>query len=701
MAHRLDPLLRPRSIAVVGATPRPNAVGSRTVLNLLQGGFDGSLYAVNPRYEDVCGVRCYPSLSALPERVEHVVFTVGDERIEAALEDAIAHGARAATIMSSLVLEEDRDPPLRERIRARVRAAGLVLCGGNGMGFYNFHDGVWVCGFQTRAHVRGGNVALLSQSGSGMCGIIDVEERIDFNFAVSSGQELSVTLDQYLGYALELPGTRAVGLFVETLRDPPAFVAALAKARERGIPIVAIKVGRTALAAKLAVSHSGALTGNDSAFDALCERYGVQRVGDMDELTTALIMFAQPYPTGEGGLVSIHDSGGERQLAIDLADEMGVPFTQLAPASVRALEGTLDPGLPAVNPLDAWSAGGPDAHLKMQSCMATLMSDPQAAFGAVIHDRVAGGGIYAGYVDYLRAGNEASGKPAFLVSNRQGTGADPAVIEVTRAGFPVIDGVRPFLKGAKCMLDHRDHLRRPEMRPPQAPAGARERWLGRLADGRVLDEVEASALLADFGLPMNACERVTSAAAACAAARRLGMPVVLKSVAPGVHHRSDVGGVLLDLDDECGVTAAYEELSRRLGSQVLVAPMLAQRGVEMLLGLVHDEQLGPLVVLGFGGIHAEVLRDVRCVLPPFDGTAARRIVDGLWLRPLLDQRRGGAPVDVDAYCTAAARLSALAVALGEEIEEIDINPIIVHPQGCTGVDALLRLRAATARRKTG
>jgi hypothetical protein len=162
-----------------------------------------------------------------------------------------------------------------------------------------------------------------------------------------------------------------------------------------------------------------------------------------------------------------------------------------------------------------------------------------------------------------------------------------------------------------------------------------------------------------------------------------------------------VGGVLLDLDDECGVTAAYEELSRRLGSQVLVAPMLAQRGVEMLLGLVHDEQLGPLVVLGFGGIHAEVLRDVRCVLPPFDGTAARRIVDGLWLRPLLDQRRGGAPVDVDAYCTAAARLSALAVALGEEIEEIDINPIIVHPQGCTGVDALLRLRAATARRKTG
>jgi acyl-CoA synthetase (NDP forming) len=175
--------------------------------------------------------------------------------------------------MSSLVLDEDHDPPLLERIRARVRAAGLVLCGGNGMGFYNFHDGVWVCGFQTRAHVRGGNVALLSQSGSGMCGIVDIEERIDFNLAVSSGQELAVTLDEYLDFALELPGTRAVGLFVETLRDPAAFTAALAKARARRIPIVAVKVGRTALAAKLAASHRRA-HGQRPAFDAICERYG-------------------------------------------------------------------------------------------------------------------------------------------------------------------------------------------------------------------------------------------------------------------------------------------------------------------------------------------------------------------------------------------------------------------------------------------
>ncbi len=222
-----------------------------------------------------------------------------------------------------------------------------------------------------------------------MCGIVDVEERIDFNLAVSSGQELSVTLDQYLDYALELPGTRAVGLFVETLRDPPALHRPRSRRRARG----ASRSSPSRSGARRSPPGSPSRTPARSpattpAFDALCERYGVQRVGDMDELATALIMFAQPHPIGDGGLVSIHDSGGERQLAIDVADEMGVPFTQLAPASVRALEGTLDPGLPAVNPLDAWSAGGPDAHLKMQACMATLMSDPQAAFGAVIHDRV-------------------------------------------------------------------------------------------------------------------------------------------------------------------------------------------------------------------------------------------------------------------------------------------------------------------------
>ncbi|MGH8135754.1 MAG: CoA-binding protein, partial [Steroidobacteraceae bacterium] len=316
--------MRPRSIAVLGATERTGTVGRHTVENLLKGGYEGRLHAVNPGYESVCGVPCYPSLAALPEPVEHVIFAVGDARVEAALDDVIAHGARAATLMSSLVLADDREPVLRDRVLAKIRAAGLLVCGANGMGFYNFSDGIWGCGFRTRMHIRGGNVAYISHSGSGMCGIVDSEERIDFNLVVSTGQELNVAMDEYLDFALELPGTRAVGLFMETARNPEGLVRAFAKARDRHIPIVALKVGRTELAAKLTVSHSGAIAGEDGVYQAVFDRYGVQRVDDMDELATTLILFAQPHRVAAGGLVSIHDSGGERQLLIDLAHEAQV-----------------------------------------------------------------------------------------------------------------------------------------------------------------------------------------------------------------------------------------------------------------------------------------------------------------------------------------------------------------------------------------
>ena len=313
MAHRLDPLIRPDSIAVLGATERAGSVGRQTMENLLRGAYSGRLFAVNPGYETVCGVPCYPALNALPEQAELVIFAVSDARVEAALDDVIAQGARAAIIMSSLVLAEDTEPQLRERVAKKIESAGLLVCGANGMGIYNFRDGVWAFGFDTREHRHDGTVTLISHSGSGLSGILDVDERIDFNLAVSTGQELCVSMDEYLDYALDQPETRVVGLFMETVRNPEGMRAALEKANRRGIPVVALKVGRTELSGRLAVSHSGAMAGRDVAFEALFDRYGVQRVDDMDELATALIMFAQPHSVADGGLVAIHDSGGERQ----------------------------------------------------------------------------------------------------------------------------------------------------------------------------------------------------------------------------------------------------------------------------------------------------------------------------------------------------------------------------------------------------
>ncbi len=692
MPHRLDPLLRPRSIAVVGATVRKGSVGSRVIQNLLEGKYRGQLFAVNPHYEDVHGALCFASLGDLPTTVDHVIFAIGDARIETAIDEAIAHGARAATIVSALVLAEDSDPPLKERVRAKISKAGLLVCGGNAMGFYNFHDGIWACGFDTREHSRGGNVALISHSGSGMAGIVDVDERIRFNLAVSTGQELIVTMDEYLDFALELPETRVVGLFMETARNPKGLIAAFEKANAKKIPIVAIKVGKTELSARLTVSHSGAIAGTDSSFEALFDRYGVQRVDDMDELATSLIMFAQPHPVGPGGLVSLHDSGGERQLTIDLADDIGVPFAKLAPETVARLEEMLDPDLPAVNPLDAWNVGGPDSDDIMKGCMAALMADPAAAIGAVIQDRAPFSGIYPHYADYLRNGHAASGKPVFLLANRQGTGADDFVLALTEEGFPVLDGLTTFLKGVRTLFRYRDFCLRPPIVPPVAPSAAIDKWRDRLADSGELGEVEAAQLLADFGIPANPGRVVANQIQALQAAADIGFPVVLKTAEPAIAHKTDVQGVVLNLGSEAEVAAAYKDLATRLGARALIAPMIAAPGVEMILGLVNDRQFGPVILLGIGGFYAETARDVRFALPPFDAATAGRLVDQLRSRSLLDGAHGLPAVDVAAYCEAAARFSVLAVALADSIEEIDINPVIVSADGCVAVDNLVVAR---------
>ena len=700
MPHRLDPLLRPRSIAVLGATEREGTVGRNALENLLKGGFEGRLFAVNPGRESVLGVPCFPSLAALPEPVEHVIFAVADTRVETALDDVIAHGARAATLMSSLMLANDSEPPLRDRVLAKIRAAGLLVCGANGMGFYNFAEGIWACGFRTRMHARGGNVAYISHSGSGMCGIVDSEERIDFNLVVSTGQELVVAMDEYLDFALDMPATRVVGLFMETARNPEALLRAFAKARDRGIPIVALKVGRTELSARLTVSHSGAIAGEDGVYDAVFDRYGVQRVADMDELATTLILFAQPHPVSAGGLVSLHDSGGERQLLIDLAEDVGVPLARLSTATTAKLETLLDPGLPAVNPLDAWSTGGPDSHAGMERCFMALMSDPQAALGAVIHDRVAGGGIHREYLDYLRTGHGVSGKAAFLVANRQGTGADPLVVEATREGFPVLDGLQSFLRGTRHLFDYRDFLARERASPVRLPAAALAAWRTRLANSTRIGENEAMQLLSDIGLPANPGRVVKSDVEARAAAREIGFPVVLKSAVPGVDHKSDREGVKLDIRDEAALAVAYGDLAARIGAEVLVAPMVAVGGVEMMLGMFHDEQFGPVVLLGAGGLHVEALADVVYALPPFDATEAQRLLDRLALAPVLRSRRHHRPPAAGAYCEAAARFSALIADLGGQIREIDLNPVIVHPEGCAIVDVLVVPRPAHNQQQT-
>jgi acyl-CoA synthetase (NDP forming) len=698
-AHRLQPLVAPASVAVVGATPRVGAVGNEVLVNLQRGQYPGALYAVNPGHESILGIDCYPDLAALPEVPQHVIFALGDRQIEAALDDAIALGVPAATIYSALLLE--KGDGLRERVADKLRAAGMLLAGGNGMGIYNFRERFWACGFDTRAHPQPGNVVLLSQSGSGMSGILDCEERLDFLFAASTGQELLVGVEDYLDYVLDLPETGVVGLFLETSRQPDKLTAAFQKAADKRIPIVALKVGRTELSARMAVSHSGALAGSDASYQAIFDRYGVQRVADMDELATALILFSRlslpetDHP--EPGLVCLHDSGGERQLMIDLAEAAGVPFATLGEATVAQLESRLDPGLPAVNPLDGWGAGGADADDIMTGCLSAMLAEESAALGAVVHDRGPAGAIYPGYLDYLEAAHAATGKPVCLVASRQGTGADPLVVDATRRGFPVLDGVSQFLAGVRCLLGYRSFQQRPPVSMPAlspAVAGNLRAQMNEAALSGSLGEHLSSALLSECGLTMNTGMLVDNAEQVAAVAEQLHYPVVLKTAA--ADHKTDVNGVLLSIDSAAALEAAYADLSARLGPQAYISPMIDAPGVEMILGARRDPQFGPMVVLGFGGVHAETLQEFAVLAAPFDTASAERALAGLKLAPLLQGVRGAEPVDVHAFCEMAARLSAMVVALADRVLEVDINPVKLGPWGVLGLDALVVLNEAPA-----
>ena len=688
-AHPLDPLLRPASVAVVGASARADSMGWWALENLTRGGYAGAVYPVNPGEQVLADRRCYARLADLPERPDLVIFAVGDRHVEAVLDEAIALGVPAAVIMSALVLDDDAEPPLRERVASRVRESGLLLCGANGMGFYNVRDRAWACGFDSTRHEPPGSIALISQSGAGMSGLIDSEARLDINFAVSTGLELGVTMEDYLDFALELPETRAVGLFVETSRKPAAFRAALAKSEARQVPVVALKVGRTARAAQLAVSHSGALAGDHATWQALFDRYGVHAVRDMDELATLLILFARLHPVPDGGLVSLHDSGGEGQLMVDLADEAGVPLAELSAATVTRLREVIEPELSPVNPLDGWSRGGPDAGRRMREAFAILCADPGAALGVVQHDRAPGGTIYASYIGYLEAAQAASGKPVALVAARQGTGPDDIAVAATRRGLPVLDGVPGFLRGVRALFDARERAARqdPQSPPPRAPAalaGLRES-LG--AAGR-LDEHEALAALESLGMPVAPARLVEREDELAGVARELGFPLVAKTAMPGIAHKTERGGVYLDLCDETALAAAYRALAADCGPRVRLAQMVPT-GVDLLLGAKHDPQFGPVVLIGSGGIHAELLADVVCALPPFPAAWARRCVDRLKLRPLLDGARGAPPADVAAFCETAALFSAIVHGLGDALAEADINPVIVGQAGCVAVDALL------------
>ncbi|QKC87850.1 CoA-binding protein [Mesorhizobium sp. NZP2234] len=690
--HRLDPLLRPASIAFVGASVRPNTPGNTMVRAAAMDGYSGRLYAINPKYDVVEGVPCFPDLASLPERVDHVVLGVANDYLEDNLLAAARHGARAVTIFASCDLTGAANDPLADRLTEIAREAGIVICGGNGMGFCNPGIGLRVSGFASSLAMKPGGVALITQSGSAFSALAYNDQRLKFQLCVSSGRELTTTTSDYVDWALDQPDTSVIGLFLETARRPDDFARCLEKADRLGIPVVVLKVGRTELSAGFAASHSGAIAGDNAAYEALFDKWGVFSVETLDQLAANLALFSAGRPAASGGLASLHDSGGEREMVADLAAKAGVPFAAISERTKEGLRLHLDSGLQPANPLDVWGSGL-DFETHVEACMDAMLADPDTAIGVLFQDIRDGSYVAEGFTRAVIRSHAKTGKPVAVVSNYATVNHRALALSTTEAGVPVIDGTDEGLQAIRNLLAFRDRRAATHTHPDAVPREVRERWRRRLGQEKPFGESEALALLADYGIATPRAIAAATPEDVVAAARKIGFPIALKTAAPGIQHKSDVGGVRLGLADEPALTVAYADMAARLGPQVLVAEM-APKGVEIAFGLIRDQQFGPYLIIASGGIWIEVLRDRAVALPPLSLEQAQALVGRLKTSPLLDGGRGRPAADRAALHAALARFSMLAADLGDLIDEMDVNPLLVSDHGCMAVDALLLGRNA-------
>jgi acyl-CoA synthetase (NDP forming) len=719
-------MLEARSVALVGASMRAASFGSRMLEEVSKSSARPRIYPVNPRYDELAGARCYPSLADLAEAPELALLAVPDSALEQQLSLAAKTGCRSAVIFGNA--HEDQAPNgsggraiegespvgaaahagrprLRDRLAAIARDAGMALCGAGCMGFANIRHGLRALGYTEPDPLPAGPVALVTHSGSVFSAMLRARRGFGFTLAVSSGQELVTTAPAYLDYALAHPGTRVIGLVLEAIRDGAALREVLGSAAEADIPVVLLTAGSSDGGRAMVAAHSGALAGSDGGWEALARAYGVHRVSDLAEFTDTLELFsvgrrvpARRYQDAaaatRAGIATVHDSGLERAHVVDVAEAVGVPFAEIGQTTRDRLARLLDPGLVPANPLDVWGTGA-DTRDLFGGALLALADDPAVDAIALAVDLVH---EYDGDDSYPLALSDVAArtaKPLAVLSNLPSAIDSDLAHQLRGQGIPVLEGTRSGLLALRHVLDHARPQHQLGAHDVRVKRDRQARGVALLASGQPTG-AELLNFLAEYGIAVARSLAAENLSAALAAADQIGYPVVLKTAEPAIQHKSDVGGVLLGIRDAPELAAAYADLTVRLGPRVLVCQTV-RPGVELALGIVREPELGPLVVVGAGGALVELLADRAVALPPVSAAHAAELVDGLRVARLLAGVRGAQPADLDAVIRAVCGLSELAIELGDQLDALDINPLICGPASAVAVDALLIPRACVPR----
>lgn len=672
-------MLGARSIAVVGASPRADSFGARMVFESERG--SARVHLVNPRYDHIGERICLPSLDALDESPDLVLLGVPDSAVAEQLSAAAGIGARSAVLFGSA-----HSPGLRATIAAISHEAGMAVCGAGCMGFVNNALGVRALGYLEPDPIPAGGISLVTHSGSAFSTLLRSRRGFGFRLAVSSGQELVTDTADYVEYALDDPETRLLALLLETPRSTSRLRTAVLRAAEQHVPVVILTVGASPRGRAMVAAHSGALAGDDAGWGAFCAATGCVRVRDLAELTDTLELFAAGKRARRPGIATVHDSGAERALCVDIAHDLGVEFADLTEDTLSALGDLLDDGLPAANPLDVWGTGA-DTQALFGACLRMVTEDPNVGVTALAVDLVTEFDGDTTYPDAILATAENTDAPLAMLASVP-SAIDPMTAERLRSnGIPVLEATRSGLAAMGHLaawplpIDAQEH--------PMDP-GRRERWRAAAAGGTALS---AFALLADYGLPVVASRTAGCHDDVLAAAEQIGYPVALKTLAAA--HKSDVGGVALGLTDAGALAAAYHEMSTRLGPAVSVDAMAAggPGAVEISVGFVADPTFGPLVVVAAGGTQVELLADRAVACAPVSRSRASQLLQSLRISPLLSGWRGAPAVATDALAEVIVGFSCLASELGDVLAAVEANPVIASPEGVVAVDALVVARS--------
>jgi acetate---CoA ligase (ADP-forming) len=717
----LRPLFAPRSIAVVGASIR-GGIAATVANNLKVMGSATRCHFINPRYDELYGAPCYPSIEALPERPDTVLVAVNPLRAAAVMEDAARAGVPSVIIPGGGVVEGGEAAAQMQRdVAAIAKREGIALLGPNCMGMFDLTTNAATYIGDINPWLPRGGVAGIAQSGSVTDAFIHSGARIGFSRIIGCGSEVVLDTCDFLAYCLDDQETQAVILFLEGFKRPERFLALADRALELGKPIMVVKVGRSAQAQAAAIAHSGSLAGEDRATDAALKAAGVIRCLDLDELLETAELVAgcrrlgRRVGRGRTGVVTV--STGEASLIADLAPRTGIDLPPVTDAAREALLGDL-PTLGYIgNPLDPWGATDPPAAYA--AAFGAFAASGAYDVLAIVHDFP-----YRSLPSEVETAREVTDELLRATADRPDI--LPVYISLTSGepppetrehlagagGVPILRGtVEAFTAIASVARWEAKQARRGDDGPARAdwPALAADRtpWAydasppASSASPRPLPELESLALVATAGIPTTPVRPVPDAAGAVAAARDVGGSVALKLDVIGLGHKTDAGAVRLDLRGDDAVRDAATDLlalGARLAADgaagpgltvrgLLVEPM-ASPGLELIAGMRRDPQFGPIVVVGLGGVLTEVLDDVVLGLAPLSPAMAASMLAGLRGARVLDGVRGGPAVDRSAVAEVLVALGRLA-AERPEIREIDLNPIVARPDGCVAVDALV------------